>query len=104
MWAPTRDADGHKDYIQVGDVGHTPGKSHIKDIGYWPPWADNTGWNIICFLPGFILGKNTPCDVKKCCDHEKQVILKADDDLRLKFEFDRNKELKDQSPAEFDMR
>ena len=43
-WAPTRDTDGNKDYIQVGRGGTTPGKSQTQNQG-WPSWADTTGCN-----------------------------------------------------------
>ena len=30
-----------RDWVQVGDKHHHPGKSHVKDCGGYPPWGDD---------------------------------------------------------------
>ena len=53
-WAPVRDIDGTKDFIQVGvNTLRLPGASHTKDFGIYPLWAETPGRkNIaVCTLP-----------------------------------------------------
>ena len=33
--------DGARDWAQIGNTVHVPGKSHIKDVKYYPAWGDN---------------------------------------------------------------
>ena len=33
--------DGARDWAQIGNIVHVPGKSHIKDVMYYPAWGDN---------------------------------------------------------------
>jgi len=32
---------GARDWVQIGNSVHVPGKSHIKDVNYYPAWGDN---------------------------------------------------------------
>ena len=65
-WAPTRDTDGTKDYIQVGTRDAVPGDSHTEKYGY-PDWAVTAGksWSAVCALPLnkniLYAGNNFPC-------------------------------------------
>jgi len=36
-WAPTQEGD----WIQIGDLNHAPGKSHIEECGGYPGWGDD---------------------------------------------------------------
>lgn len=49
-WAPSRDLDGNKDWIQIGDSPWRPGDSHKRDCCGWPGWADKTGWAVVCYI------------------------------------------------------
>ena len=51
-WAPVRDTNGNKDYIQVGNPNSNAlGASHKKDAGGWPEWADLLGKQWYCSIP-----------------------------------------------------
>ena len=32
----------HRDWVQVGDRHHHPGKSHVQECGGYPPWGDDS--------------------------------------------------------------
>lgn len=34
--------NGARDWAQIGNSIHVPGKSHIKDVKYYPAWGDNS--------------------------------------------------------------
>ena len=40
MWVACGEID-NKDWVQIGDKLHTPGKSHVIDEGYYPVWGDD---------------------------------------------------------------
>ena len=52
-----------RDWVQIGDSAHDPGKSHVQDCGGYPPWGDNPNdmsygephWN------SFVLFKDYNC-------------------------------------------
>ena len=37
QWAAIQD----RDWVEIGDSAHSPGKSHVKDFHHYPPWGDN---------------------------------------------------------------
>merc|ERR1719456_48682 len=49
-----------RDWVQVGDRHHHPGKSHNQDCGHYPPWGDdannrtygNPSWNYVALYLG----------------------------------------------------
>ena len=88
-WAPIRDTDGTKDYIQVGTRDTVPGNSHTEKHGY-PDWADTGGvsWAAVCTIPlsdfpttekGFIIKQNTikrdRTFKSKCGSVENEFVL-----------------------------
>jgi len=40
QWAAVVRSDGEKDWVQLGDKHHHPGKSHVDDCGEYPQWGD----------------------------------------------------------------
>jgi len=60
QWAAVLDATTGRDWVQVGDSCHPPGKSHNVDCGHYPPWGDDAGnqtygnptWNYVVLWQG----------------------------------------------------
>jgi len=42
QWAAVTGMGGERDWVQVGNKYHHPGKSHCVDSGHYPPWGDDT--------------------------------------------------------------
>ena len=68
-WAPTKEPNGDKDWIQIGDNPHYPGKSHTVS-GAYPSWGNDNSraytYKSVCYL------KNSQ-DASKGYDGDKTV-------------------------------
>jgi len=55
VFDPEEDGPGKRDWMQVGDKCHHPGKSHVLECRHYPPWGDdkynkrygNPTWNFV---------------------------------------------------------
>jgi len=96
QWAAVTGAGGAKDWVQIGDKHHHPGKSHCVDCGHYPPWGDqaddqaygNPTWNYVAlwkmpdkpqgaslFTPTGNVSKRSLTDCVVCMDRPKEVLL-----------------------------
>jgi len=42
-WSPSL-TDEERDWIQIGDTNHPPGKSHVQGLGFYPAWDAGRNW------------------------------------------------------------
>ena len=52
VWIPCTNGDGERDWAQIGNACHKPGKSHVSECGGYPCWGDNNAalqWNQFVF-------------------------------------------------------